>query len=493
MIANLLSSKPVLDPRDFLDRESVLQTIMKYLGKPDHPLSGIIVGEPFIGKTSLLRFLADPKGARYRAERYDAQRYPWAWVFHDRVDPMYISLRGLGERSVSGLWSTLIEALCTQYSLKAPSGKSFSFKDLVRQMKHVLDDDCSRRPVFLLHNVEVLFRELPDVIVVLDNLRSLTEDLFPSNVAVVATSTDNVSTLYRRYELEDKQPSPWGPTAFHSTLGLLELSDAEIHDLVRQTAEAEGLSELCAPGYGDVVIRKAGRHPYLLKTVMRHLLDIGGEIVLSKDELISERLPQNVADELERRLEDDDNVQWFCENLFNRRSQDQRELLTDIARKPIQASLDLAQVELRELERLGLIERCEGQIQVFAETFASYVLRQPPIPQSKEPPKALVSTKQNQIALAPSTTYIPEQGAVLVGDNLRPLTRLEGRLLEYFLGNANQICSTQQLLEHVWGAGRSADVVEKAVNRLRQRLEVDPERPQLLVSVWRQGYQLRMN
>jgi DNA-binding response OmpR family regulator len=78
------------------------------------------------------------------------------------------------------------------------------------------------------------------------------------------------------------------------------------------------------------------------------------------------------------------------------------------------------------------------------------------------------------------------------GETLR-LTAREFDLLWFLASNANQVFSRDQLMHRVWGYSSALDTgtVTVHVRRLREKLEPDPSRPELLETVWGVGYRLR--
>ncbi|MEM7031496.1 MAG: response regulator transcription factor [Chloroflexota bacterium] len=64
------------------------------------------------------------------------------------------------------------------------------------------------------------------------------------------------------------------------------------------------------------------------------------------------------------------------------------------------------------------------------------------------------------------------------------LSQTEWRLLQYFIRNADRILPTSQILQAVWGPEYQNDTqyVYTYIHRLRQKLEVDPNEPQYLLS-----------
>ena len=85
------------------------------------------------------------------------------------------------------------------------------------------------------------------------------------------------------------------------------------------------------------------------------------------------------------------------------------------------------------------------------------------------------------------------RGQVLRGERVLPLTPIEFRLLTYFVQNLGQALTRTQLLDAVWGIGadlESEKIVNVNIRRLRQKIELDPEYPRLLLTVPGIGYRL---
>ena len=74
------------------------------------------------------------------------------------------------------------------------------------------------------------------------------------------------------------------------------------------------------------------------------------------------------------------------------------------------------------------------------------------------------------------------------------LTSLELRLLQILLANARRPVTTDKLIKHVWSARRSTDrqLLKQLAHRLRQKLELDPASPVLLLTEPGVGYRLAL-
>jgi len=70
------------------------------------------------------------------------------------------------------------------------------------------------------------------------------------------------------------------------------------------------------------------------------------------------------------------------------------------------------------------------------------------------------------------------------------LSAREFELLRYFVEHQGMVLSREELLRAVWGyeAGTFTRTVDVHVASLRQKLERDPKRPELIVTVHKSGY-----
>jgi DNA-binding response OmpR family regulator len=73
------------------------------------------------------------------------------------------------------------------------------------------------------------------------------------------------------------------------------------------------------------------------------------------------------------------------------------------------------------------------------------------------------------------------------------LTAREFELLWFLASNPNRVFSRDQLMARVWGYSSALDTgtVTVHIRRLREKLEDDASRPELIETVWGVGYRLR--
>ncbi|MEC4882120.1 MAG: response regulator transcription factor [Scytonema sp. PMC 1070.18] len=87
-------------------------------------------------------------------------------------------------------------------------------------------------------------------------------------------------------------------------------------------------------------------------------------------------------------------------------------------------------------------------------------------------------------------TLYPQECRVLVRGQEVNLSPKEFRLLELFMSYARRVWSREQLLDQVWGPDFVGDskTVDVHIRWLREKLEIDPSRPEYIVTVRGFGY-----
>jgi DNA-binding response OmpR family regulator len=77
---------------------------------------------------------------------------------------------------------------------------------------------------------------------------------------------------------------------------------------------------------------------------------------------------------------------------------------------------------------------------------------------------------------------------VTLGDRLVRLTAREFDLLRVFAEHPRQVFGRDQLFELLWGSWGDRSAVSVYVRKLREKLELEPAHPRMLVTVWGVGY-----
>ncbi|MCV6622311.1 MAG: response regulator transcription factor [Cellvibrionaceae bacterium] len=81
---------------------------------------------------------------------------------------------------------------------------------------------------------------------------------------------------------------------------------------------------------------------------------------------------------------------------------------------------------------------------------------------------------------------------VRLGEELVELTAREFDLLRHFAAQPGRVFRRSELLDSVWGYGHDGyeHTVNSHINRLRAKIEKDPNNPEIIVTVWGVGYKL---
>jgi two-component system response regulator MtrA len=104
--------------------------------------------------------------------------------------------------------------------------------------------------------------------------------------------------------------------------------------------------------------------------------------------------------------------------------------------------------------------------------------------------RRLAETGEGDLLRIGDLTISVEGHTVKRGGQAIPLTPLEFDLLLALARKPKQVFSRETLLEEVWGYRHAADtrLVNVHVQRLRSKIELDPERPRIVVTVRGIGY-----
>ncbi|MCL2748298.1 MAG: response regulator transcription factor [Oscillospiraceae bacterium] len=88
----------------------------------------------------------------------------------------------------------------------------------------------------------------------------------------------------------------------------------------------------------------------------------------------------------------------------------------------------------------------------------------------------------------------PQTRKVFVGDAEIDLKNKEYELLFFLISHPNHVFSKERIYERIWGIDAWGDLKTVAVhiNRLREKIEKDPQNPEYLQTVWGAGYRFRV-
>lgn len=71
------------------------------------------------------------------------------------------------------------------------------------------------------------------------------------------------------------------------------------------------------------------------------------------------------------------------------------------------------------------------------------------------------------------------------------LTPIEGKLVNLLATNVDNVCTTDQIVSHVWGySGGDSSLIKTHIYHLRQKIERDPDHPRYIQTISGIGYKL---
>jgi two-component system phosphate regulon response regulator PhoB len=103
---------------------------------------------------------------------------------------------------------------------------------------------------------------------------------------------------------------------------------------------------------------------------------------------------------------------------------------------------------------------------------------------------SLKTGSQSSVRQFRDITIFPDECRVLVRGKEINLSPKEFRLLDLFMSYPRRVWGREQLIEHIWGADFLGDTktVDVHVRWLREKLELDPSKPEYLITVRGFGY-----
>lgn len=458
-----LSRKPVWNPNLFFGRQKGIDWVADKVGRTT-PQNCNITAEPRQGKTSFLHYIYSQKIG-----------------LADSVHGIYVwmHLVELSHFNSLSFWTFLVEKLNAACSAAGLSpvveldddiNASELFDALDEAIETLIEEESLDLLLFIIDDFDLIINGLSSRD--LDWLRAL-GNRYNNTLVFVIGSTDSLVSLteqlVRRESKDSSQAiSPFANFFHNFPLGLL--LEEEAVALCHGAAEAESISTLSEEDI-QFLLREAGRHPDFLKMGLSHLFSA---------KHLSE--PDEIYDDVSGDLRFDENSKQLCRLLFNRLSSEERDVMVALAAGKDEASLD--RILVNQLKRhVGLIEKRNGRLMPFSDTFSYWINR---FAQENDQPVEVEPTEEVMFE------YLAGQRTVKLGNGeMVRLTPLENRLLVYFMEHANQVCTIEELLRNVWGPNKSRAVVEKAVNRLRSKIESDPKRPRYILSARGEGYLLR--
>lgn len=107
--------------------------------------------------------------------------------------------------------------------------------------------------------------------------------------------------------------------------------------------------------------------------------------------------------------------------------------------------------------------------------------------------KNLKTERQEPCIQAAGLTIYPDSYRVYKDGKAVELTGREFRLLLFLAENPNIVFSKERLFDNIWEREAAGDLstVTVHINKLREKIEKDPSKPQIITTVWGVGYRFQ--
>ncbi|MCZ7574616.1 MAG: winged helix-turn-helix domain-containing protein [Ardenticatenaceae bacterium] len=453
-----LERTPVADPANFHGRTADVRWVLERITAP-RPQCCSITGLPRIGKTSLLRFIAHPEGARGRAPGFFRDLAPLLIVY---VDLALVSVAPGTRPSSEAVVRHLMRAIhrevrcqgladdpdltvLDQYAARARSASDWpEVRELFTDYVYTLDGG-GYRLVLLLDELDSTTAWDPQMAYF---LRSL---VMQTNTAYVTASLEPL------FELLDEHGRVSPLYNIFSTHALGLLPPEEARELLCAPAARVGVT--WPPGLVEQVLSLTGRHPDLVKMAGSAMWELHTKGELLTLEAIAARVRPD-ADGLFR-------------SIWRHVSEGEREALGVLVSDGVHSLAALA--ALPRLQSRALTVDQNGGTAPFGTLFTGWL-------------RERVRQARDQADLQLDGRWVTVEGQRI------QLTPTEARLATYLFERRGQTCNRADLIQAIWGDEElkpDSKVLDTTVQRLREKIERDRANPDWLITVRGEGYTLR--
>lgn len=434
-------------------------------------------GEPEMGKSSLLRLLSYAEGAHTSASPGQKRRLP-----------VFVDLDLLPERSEFSFLRFLFDRLTDRcHALGLESGAMRSLYEgatATRQLHDIqqtmltyiksLDQDV----VLLLDNFDVVPNSFPkdEALATMGKLRAACQERVGDNrVCVVLTTRDPLFVLCEMNELPKA-----GWSQFHSILEYVPLEPLDEEGALGLVEGPWKGSAEGSPFTDDEkgwALQLAGGHPSLLKRTCYHLLK-------------AKEVGAVDFEELREVIEGDPHVSVLLDLMWERvRDAEKRtNLRLEAALTCLAGGEECAdRAVLRELLSKGIVVKAGGEPRLSSRIFADFIRSKTEQHAASTHAAAAAHKPTNEIRMDESRQTVEFKGEEI------SLTTLEFKLFRHLAENAGSPCSHEEIIKVLWEGKKppisgGKDALEHIITRLRRKVEVDPQKPRIILSVRKQGY-----
>lgn len=424
-----------------------------------------IVGVSNMGKSSLLRLIAEPT---IHPHYLGATAGEYRFVLVDCNRMLELSEQGFYElvlrcviddlRADDGAAPWLSE-LEQAYDLLIHPSSPFDIPLSFNRGMTALCNRPRQRVVLLLDEFDQALAGIQSRVFL--NLRALKDQYQDQLVYVVAT--DHAPGEIR----QTPEVAEFCELFTHHTYHLPPLSEADVRLYAQRFAAREGVTFDAADE--RFIWQWAGGHPGLLEATCRALGRVTGPVERdeTQDWVIHREVASWLPDELSVRVE--------CRKIWDQLSDLEQEVLLGM----LSAEGAPAAQAVSSLRQKHILQEAGERPRYFARLFEEFVQR---LRATRRPAQRGI-----RVDVESGTVYVD-------GKEVPTLTKLEYRLFLLLYGRLGQIVSKYDVVEAVWGEDYIEKVddarIDKLVARLRSKIEPDPRNPRHLITVRGRGYRL---
>ena len=492
---------------EFWGRQYAIRTIYRRLISTP-PQCCALIGETFIGKTTLLRHLAKASDTTLDANPDttiiddQGKEHKLTFVYLDCSLSFDTITEELSDYVAVQFWWQLYLETCER--LKVGPSANITKLTMNSEKSDLINDAYEIKSA-----LEALIREHPNpIIFVFDNFEAVARlhlrnsewlrALVRSNCAYIVASRH---LLYLRYQYTQEnwnKPSPFY-NLFSDPIYLGLMAETEVDEYLIQASKlAKEQGSSWEQKDIDFIRFFCGRHPELIRIGCSHLFQLhlrsaqSGE---AKDDVIegiyleesisndARPLCNHLWDSLtDPELHDEPPIEGISKEELARRLFPHQKVLLEIAKELSPSDKDKRL--LSDLERRGLIERTGGKWCIFAEVMCQFVLA-----------KGVMYTQglwANEKGQSGVPLAIAAQPDVMERKEPVSFTYLEGKAYDYLKLHVGEVCNRDDIKRAVWSDDPPTNTaLQKIIERVRDKIEPDVDNPRYLIAIRGLGYMLR--
>jgi hypothetical protein len=451
--------KPVTVPAQFCVRTNDLAFLAEKISC-GHTCA--ISGEPLMGKTSLLHYLAHPQGARALPDFAHSLGDPDAYVFV-LIEPGRLPI--YSSQSVSRyLYDLLIEEMEKTHVLP-PKHRYIQIDANEYEVQRAFEGcirDSQKRVVVLFDDFDIVLKKFTkdDAAKTMQLLHAAIQAFdLDSRLNCIFFSEDPFEQLLKSAGFTSASPLS---RIISDYLSLQPLNDTEIDQYIHKPLQDARFPR----SESEFIKQLAGKHLGLLKIVCFHLFEAR----------FRKKQPATLHT-LQETMQKDPGMLWLLDTLWQRveQAEIQEELplknaMVRLARgNRLETRDDLLLLE--HLQRRGLIDCTTQNPWILGDIFSDFIQRQE------------AETRFSFLREKNAPHHITQQN----------MTPQEAKLYHYLAEHSEHTCTRTELQIAIWGdkPPASQDALEQLIRRVRDKIEPHPTSPEHLLTVRGLGYLLR--